>query len=200
MNLSNIRRRMSAVAAAGILAGTVLLGASDAQAMIYNWNVSGTFFDLETIDSGSVSGTFQFDSSDSSFSEIELDLTGNTRFGNVSFSKYLVSSASSSFVEFVVDVPTPNGAPVIIIELAPDFFSSVGVNDEFNDDFTGYTIALAECTVNDCVESDEIALDLFGTATSVAAVPVPAALPLFGTGLAIMGFLGWRRKSKAAAA
>lgn len=33
---------------------------------------------------------------------------------------------------------------------------------------------------------------------SVSAVPVPAALPLFGTGLAIMGFLGWRRKRKAA--
>ena len=30
-------------------------------------------------------------------------------------------------------------------------------------------------------------------------VPVPAALPLFGTGLAIMGFVGWRRKRKAAA-
>lgn len=29
-------------------------------------------------------------------------------------------------------------------------------------------------------------------------VPVPAALPLFGTGLAIMGFVGWRRKRKLA--
>lgn len=28
-------------------------------------------------------------------------------------------------------------------------------------------------------------------------VPVPAALPLFGTGLAILGFLGWRRKRNA---
>lgn len=27
----------------------------------------------------------------------------------------------------------------------------------------------------------------------VSAVPVPAALPLFGTGLAVLGFLGWRR-------
>lgn len=32
----------------------------------------------------------------------------------------------------------------------------------------------------------------------ISAVPVPAALPLFGTGLAIMGFMGWRRKRKAA--
>lgn len=33
-------------------------------------------------------------------------------------------------------------------------------------------------------------------ALSVNAVPVPAALPLFGTGLAVMGFIGWRRKRK----
>jgi len=31
-------------------------------------------------------------------------------------------------------------------------------------------------------------------------VPLPAALPLFGTGLAILGFLGWRRRRKAEAA
>lgn len=31
-------------------------------------------------------------------------------------------------------------------------------------------------------------------------VPVPAALPLFGTGLALMGFIGWRRRRKLAAA
>lgn len=30
----------------------------------------------------------------------------------------------------------------------------------------------------------------------VSQVPVPAALPLFGTGLAVMGFVGWRRKRK----
>ena len=34
---------------------------------------------------------------------------------------------------------------------------------------------------------------------SVSEVPVPAALPLFGTGLGIMGFIGWRRKRRMAA-
>ena len=32
----------------------------------------------------------------------------------------------------------------------------------------------------------------------IAPVPLPAALPLYGTGLAIVGFLGWRRRRKAA--
>ena len=30
-------------------------------------------------------------------------------------------------------------------------------------------------------------------------VPLPAALPLFGTGLGILGFLGWRRRQQAQA-
>lgn len=33
--------------------------------------------------------------------------------------------------------------------------------------------------------------------SAVSAVPLPAALPLFGTGIAILGFMGWRRKHNA---
>lgn len=50
--------------------------------------------------------------------------------------------------------------------------------------------------------SDRIGLDdiVFATSNGGASiVPVPAALPLFGTGLAVMGFIGWRRKRKTAA-
>ncbi len=39
-----------------------------------------------------------------------------------------------------------------------------------------------------------------GLTSDVSAVPLPAALPLYGTGLAIMGFIGWRRKRKVATA
>jgi hypothetical protein len=34
----------------------------------------------------------------------------------------------------------------------------------------------------------------------VPSVPLPAALPLFATGLGALGLLGWRRKRKIAAA
>ena len=33
----------------------------------------------------------------------------------------------------------------------------------------------------------------------LVAIPLPAALPLFGTGLGILGFMGWRRRRKAQA-
>src|SRR5262249_42887655 len=34
------------------------------------------------------------------------------------------------------------------------------------------------------------------TGSAVAATPLPAALPLFATGLGAMGLIGWRRKRK----
>jgi hypothetical protein len=36
--------------------------------------------------------------------------------------------------------------------------------------------------------------------SGVSAVPLPAALPLFATGLGVLGLLGWRRKRKAVVA
>ncbi len=40
---------------------------------------------------------------------------------------------------------------------------------------------------------------LFADNLKISNVPIPAALPLFGTGLALLGFVGWRRKCKAKA-
>jgi hypothetical protein len=40
----------------------------------------------------------------------------------------------------------------------------------------------------------------YSSAAAPSAVPLPAALPLFATGLGALGLLGWRRKRKAAAA
>jgi len=37
-------------------------------------------------------------------------------------------------------------------------------------------------------------------APRISPVPLPAAFPLFGTGLGILGFLGWRRRRKLAQA
>ncbi|MCC6776414.1 MAG: PEP-CTERM sorting domain-containing protein [Hyphomicrobiales bacterium] len=53
-----------------------------------------------------------------------------------------------------------------------------------------------------CCESGPRILELDGYGTHLAgastpsAVPVPAALPLFVTGLGVMGLLGWRRRRK----
>jgi hypothetical protein len=41
--------------------------------------------------------------------------------------------------------------------------------------------------------------DIFWGLAPVANTPLPAALPLFATGLGVLGLLGWRRKRKQAA-
>ena len=41
--------------------------------------------------------------------------------------------------------------------------------------------------------------DGFVLRVTLQTVPLPAALPLFGAGLALMGFVVWRRKQAAAA-
>jgi len=51
-------------------------------------------------------------------------------------------------------------------------------------------------TNGDGIQFDNLVFDL----APVSSVPIPAALPLFGTGLAVMGFIGWRRKRKLTAA
>ncbi len=40
--------------------------------------------------------------------------------------------------------------------------------------------------------------EMFAWGGPVSVVPLPAALPLYGTGLAVMGLIGWRRKKKLA--
>lgn len=45
--------------------------------------------------------------------------------------------------------------------------------------------------------NDSLVIDL--TSGNVSATPLPAALPLFASGLGVIGLFGWRRKKKAAA-
>ena len=47
-------------------------------------------------------------------------------------------------------------------------------------------------------DGEEGRADIFVTALAASETPLPAALPLFATGLGALGLLGWRRKRKQA--
>ena len=63
-------------------------------------------------------------------------------------------------------------------------------------------VALFNCsTVDDKNNCTESAIDASGSVRSgewtMTTTPLPAALPLFATGIGALGLLGWRRKRKA---
>jgi hypothetical protein len=91
---------------------------------------------------------------------------------------------------------TLNGVnPTIDIAFSLDltgFLATNQLNQSFNGDFND--TALVSFTPLDDVTVDSASGVFPGT---VAATPVPAALPLFATGLGGLGLLGWRRKRKA---
>lgn len=57
-----------------------------------------------------------------------------------------------------------------------------------------------EIAINFWAKGNEDTLGGYLDNVQISAVPLPAALPLYGAGLAAMGFIGWRRKRKQAAA
>jgi len=65
------------------------------------------------------------------------------------------------------------------------------------DRFVGYR-ATGTDLIGSIVYSNGLSdLELDELIFEVSAVPIPAALPLFGTGLALLGFMGWRRRRAA---
>ncbi len=65
--------------------------------------------------------------------------------------------------------------------------------------FFGLTSTTAFTSVSfSLLVGEDAGLDNVSFGSAVSVVPVPAALPLFGTGLALMGFFGWRKKRKVA--
>lgn len=104
-----------------------------------------------------------------------------------------LSTADASFSPllnqtfFIGDGLTGDGVGSIQSFVVPTFANALilGVVDSFS--FSG-----PPGYFNDNSGTLEASFSIEG----LSAVPVPAALPLFGTGLVLMGFLGWRKKRR----
>ena len=114
-------------------------------------------------------------------------LTGPASFTPIPaiFAPIDFSSGTTSFNSFTV-----TGGEIVGSEFGySNGFSSLLLNNDFNFLLTA-----------DGQQFFALSVTFTRVPTSgVSAVPLPAALPLFGTGLAFMGFIGWRRKRKLAA-
>jgi len=84
-----------------------------------------------------------------------------------------------------------DGDGVVDVFAGGDLTAHLINNILHNDDFAGRIgMHIGECLPNVSCKIDT---------WPVTAIPLPAALPLYGTGLAIMGFVGWRKRRKAQA-
>ena len=96
-------------------------------------------------------------------------------------------TATSSLLAF--DFPSTSGGTVTI--LAPGGMDGFELFDAGVSSAGGLTVL---------VSGSAMTGDAFTSNTIGTVIPLPAALPLFATGLGAVGLLGWRRKWKAQAA
>jgi hypothetical protein len=172
----------------GLIAGVALLGVSPASAVtITTFDVSGEFAP------GTLGGT------------INIDVTGNT----VSSASVRVTGTSPAvtgpftIIDNLVEYPHN---PLLYIALS-DAGADTLVLFLPTSTLTGYPGGMICSTTYSCSLTAQAYLNPGGTqifeiltSGSLTATPLPAALPLFATGLGALGLLGWHTKRKAQAA
>jgi hypothetical protein len=125
-----------------------------------------------------ISGTFTFDTSTYTPSRIDITVTGTYDDDAGTYTAFS-PFASSGPSDLIVYDPTTGKS--IVIDFAYDLANAPDPLSNFQN--ADGTYAVSNGSVGGAVDP----------------TPLPAALPLFATGLGAMGMLGWRRKRKNAA-
>ena len=155
---------------------------------------------------------------------VVLDTTANTLQVSVTFSG-LEAGTTASHIHCCLAFPFQTGANVMVATTTPTFpnFPLGVTSGSYNMTFNlldagsynpafitsmfnpGGTVASAAAVLEAALLNGETYLNIHTTMFMggeirgfLAPVPLPAALPLFATGLGALGLLGWRRKRKAA--
>ena len=165
---------------------------------------AGTYTTSESV-SGSftvptpLAGNFSGFISPTSFSFFDGRNTITNSNANLTSSFNVTTNASGAIVQWAVFVqitPLPLVVGSLIDMIATAFEIGLNPTDQASITFC----AVLPCPTGSGSQKDFAAN--FGTpgvwSSNATAVPLPTALPLFATGLAGLGLLGWRRKKKAA--
>jgi len=157
-----------------------LLCLSPANASTIKFDVDGTF----TSPSGtSLVGTITIDVADGDITAADVAVPGFPDFTSGS-----VGGSGTGIVEIGLSNGIPDEALFIVVSIAAGGHTLVG--------YDGGTI------FNGTVYSDILTGTVpdSGLTGSLTPAPLPAALPLFATGLGALGLFGWRRKRRNTAA
>jgi hypothetical protein len=173
----------------GLMAPILLFGLSPANAATYTYNVSIAITTTDT-----VTGTINTD--------CDSCTLGATDIGAWSFTLPGIGTISGS-VPTIVDLPTDLTASPTGLSFnggfcgGPVTFNGAAGGLNFECGMIADYLGTGSGGDFDSRDLDDATLQI---ATMVSTTPLPAALPLFATGLGAMGLLGWRRKRKNAAA
>jgi len=159
-----------------ILIAAALLVAMTANAVPVTWTVDNLLFD----DGGTASGSFVYDASENTYADINLVTTAGSGFGGASYT-LLVDSAPNNSTYLAAMVFPLEGLPALALSFASALTNAGGL------------VALDGNSEFICGQECEYPVATLRSITSgqVSAVPVPAAVWLFGSALA---GLGWMRR------
>jgi PEP-CTERM motif len=176
-----------------LLALILVVCATPCYALTFNWSFNATGGTSTGLVTGTISGLEEGNNSGTGLTiEVLSSPSGNVLGGGWTF-----SSATTPGVAFVV-----TGGVVTFASAVYRRDSNYDSLFFGSDDPSGYIPQLYSSNEADLPNNytNHALNDHVMSFTAVPNVPLPAALPLFASGLGVMGLLGWRRKRKKAAA
>jgi hypothetical protein len=179
------------LAVMALLVGTILLGATRvAKADTFTtFDVTGSFASPATT---SLTGTLTWDATLAEVTAADLVVGTISDHFNMVISTTALATPPNSY-QVLINNDVPDQLTIDLDNLSLTTGGTITAGSVFPTCFPG----TPECII---IGFSELAGSLTGTfAPEVAATPLPAALPLFATGIGGLGLLGWRRKRKAQA-
>jgi hypothetical protein len=163
------------VSLALLTAAVLVIGITTASAATFDFSFSG----------GGYSGSGAFTSSDTSSPFLITGISGSVSDPNVNSGAASAITGLGSF-----------GGPDNLLRSPQPYMDFNGISFDtasagYNVFFSGFVYEVFASTGGPSFDLDVL------TVTQEVATPLPAALPLFATGIGGLGLLGWRRKWKA---